>query len=81
MVETIFGQASALLGRILVSAYSTSGVHALLLFCVFGGVGVLLDLDHVLSHMLEVSRPLHIPVCVLMWIICIAYGTFVVGRA
>lgn len=77
MVAEFLGYPAAFLGRLLFYAHSSGGMYALLLFCIFGFCGVLIDLDHFFSEWLSMSRPFHIPVCVFSWVVCIVYGACV----
>lgn len=55
-------------------------VSSLLIFCILGFSSVLLDTDHFISEIFKMSRPLHLPIFIVMWIVCICYGAYMHRR-
>jgi len=50
--------------------------NSLLLFCFYGFFGsVVIDLDHIISQPLGMGRPLHLPIFILVGIICCIIST------
>lgn len=54
--------------------------YTFLVFCCFGLAGVLIDLDHFIIQETQMLRPLHFPVFVSMWVMCIGYGAYLYRR-
>jgi len=54
--------------------------YTFLVICVSGLFSVLVDLDHIISESLKVSRPLHIPYFIVVGCVCISYHAYVHRR-
>jgi len=59
--------------------YGSLYVHPLFILCLFGVVGVLVDVDHLVSRYFKMSRPFHIPVLFIIWVCVFCYGAHLFG--
>ena len=69
--------------------FNTGNRLKLLLFCYYGLVSVFLDLDHVIpllqqglpitveNLLTRAGRPLHIPILIIIGIVCIYFGSLI----
>ena len=54
--------------------YNKMRSNPLLVFCMFGIFGVLVDADHLIKT--EIDRPLHIPIFILVWSLYLCYCAY-----
>ena len=54
--------------------------YTLLILLCFGLVSVCIDLDHFIIYQTNMVRPLHLPVLILVWCLCIGYGAYLSRR-
>jgi len=54
--------------------------YTFLVLCCFGLAGVLIDLDHLLIIETQMVRPLHLPIWVALWVVCICYYAYINRR-
>jgi len=59
---------------------SSTRKYTLLILLLFGLVGILCDLDHLIIEQTRMVRPLHIPYFVGFWIIGVCYLSFLYRR-
>ena len=54
--------------------------YTLFVLLLFGLAGVLIDLDHFIVEETQMVRPLHLPIWITLWVVCICYYAYINRR-
>jgi len=80
ILKIILRDARTLLQRLLTRVYNQSRSDTFFVFCCCGLIAVLIDFDHVISQTFSMGRPLHIPVLILLGVICCIVSAHIYRR-